>query len=126
MCSIFYMCFMTDMLHDITFLFLFLMILRPPRATRTDTLFPYTTLFRSTLGDVHMLAEFIWRLAQPADAQHREFAITWRQCAAGEQLDADVGLAREQFRMAQHRAHDLRQIGDARRHLVSRRLIRHQ
>src|SRR3546814_3357270 len=26
---------------------LFLMILRPPRATRTDTLFPYTTLFRS-------------------------------------------------------------------------------
>src|SRR3546814_5687542 len=28
------------------FLF-FLMILRPPRSTRTDTLFPYTTLFRS-------------------------------------------------------------------------------
>src|SRR3546814_12211814 len=26
---------------------LFLMILRPPRSTRTDTLFPYTTLFRS-------------------------------------------------------------------------------
>src|SRR3546814_17110356 len=24
------------------------MLLRPPRATRTDTLFPYTTLFRST------------------------------------------------------------------------------
>src|SRR3546814_4730015 len=24
------------------------MILRPPRSTRTDTLFPYTTLFRST------------------------------------------------------------------------------
>src|SRR3546814_11418410 len=29
------------------FLFFFLMIRRPPRATRTDTLFPYTTLFRS-------------------------------------------------------------------------------
>src|SRR3546814_16531010 len=27
----------------------FLMILRPPRSTRTDTLFPYTTLFRSLL-----------------------------------------------------------------------------
>src|SRR3546814_7090391 len=27
--------------------FLFLMIRRPPRSTRTDTLFPYTTLFRS-------------------------------------------------------------------------------
>src|SRR3546814_8820593 len=28
-------------------LFLFLMIRRPPISTRTDTLFPYTTLFRS-------------------------------------------------------------------------------
>src|SRR3546814_2465006 len=28
--------------------FFFLMIPRPPRSTRTDTLFPYTTLFRST------------------------------------------------------------------------------
>src|SRR3546814_16268395 len=39
--------------------FFFLMIRRPPRSTRTDTLFPYTTLFRSAvhvpiddLGDV--------------------------------------------------------------------------
>src|SRR3546814_20573916 len=36
--------------------FFFLMIRRPPRSTRTDTLFPYTTLFRSdfdgkTLGE---------------------------------------------------------------------------
>src|SRR3546814_6252101 len=28
----------------------FLMIRRPPRSTRTDTLFPYTTLFRSPVG----------------------------------------------------------------------------
>src|SRR3546814_12774078 len=28
-------------------LVIFLMIRRPPRSTRTDTLFPYTTLFRS-------------------------------------------------------------------------------
>src|SRR3546814_2732833 len=28
-------------------LFIFFMIRRPPRSTRTDTLFPYTTLFRS-------------------------------------------------------------------------------
>src|SRR3546814_1511107 len=27
--------------------FFFLMLRRPPRSTRTDTLFPYTTLFRS-------------------------------------------------------------------------------
>src|SRR3546814_13085083 len=30
-------------------IFFFLMIRRPPRSTRTDTLFPYTTLFRSEL-----------------------------------------------------------------------------
>src|SRR3546814_16179749 len=28
-------------------IFFFFMIRRPPRSTRTDTLFPYTTLFRS-------------------------------------------------------------------------------
>src|SRR3546814_3677449 len=32
--------------------FFFLMIRRPPRSTRTDTLFPYTTLFRSDLAIV--------------------------------------------------------------------------
>src|SRR3546814_3199045 len=32
------------------------MILRPPRSTRTDTLFPYTTLFRSIAGDRHRAA----------------------------------------------------------------------
>src|SRR3546814_8924411 len=32
------------------YLFFFLMIRRPPISTRTDTLFPYTTLFRSCSG----------------------------------------------------------------------------
>src|SRR3546814_20557896 len=32
----------------VLFVIFFLMIRRPPRSTRTDTLFPYTTLFRST------------------------------------------------------------------------------
>src|SRR3546814_10974712 len=35
--------------------FVFLMIRRPPRSTRTDTRFPYTTLFRS--GAVDTLAD---------------------------------------------------------------------
>src|SRR3546814_11357279 len=40
-------------------LFFFLMIRRPPRSTRTDTLFPYTTLFRAeTIG--------AWLGVQPA------------------------------------------------------------
>src|SRR3546814_3097311 len=34
------------MLHRF-FVFFFLMLRLPPRSTRTDTLFPYTTLFRS-------------------------------------------------------------------------------
>src|SRR3546814_7329098 len=33
-----------------TCIFFFLMIRRPPRSTRTDTLFPYTTLFRSDVA----------------------------------------------------------------------------
>src|SRR3546814_21123478 len=32
--------------------FCFLMIRRPPRSTRTDTLFPYTTLFRSLAASI--------------------------------------------------------------------------
>src|SRR3546814_1157383 len=34
----------------IMYTFFFLMSRRPPRSTRTDTLFPYTTLFRSARG----------------------------------------------------------------------------
>src|SRR3546814_12432753 len=34
----------------------FLMIRRPPRSTRTDTLLPYTTLFRSHVGGQDRLA----------------------------------------------------------------------
>src|SRR3546814_4306952 len=38
---------MMDTTVILSLLFFFLMIRRPPRSTRTDTLFPYTTLFRS-------------------------------------------------------------------------------
>src|SRR3546814_5213843 len=38
------------MLYISYWFFFFLMIRRPPRSTRTDTLFPYTTLFRSRLA----------------------------------------------------------------------------
>src|SRR3546814_10734521 len=39
------------------------MIRRPPRSTRTDTLFPYTTLFRSC--DRHVVCQ--WIIGQPYD-----------------------------------------------------------
>src|SRR3546814_12159553 len=35
------------------------MIRRPPRSTRTDTLFPYTTLFRSDLEDFRARIPFV-------------------------------------------------------------------
>src|SRR3546814_6423631 len=57
------------------------MILRPPISTRTDTLFPYTTLFRSVAeGGVEVIAEGVeltdhlarqMRLGDGARAQHR-------------------------------------------------------
>src|SRR3546814_4240094 len=40
-------CVILFILYSIILSFFFLMIRRPPRSTRTDTLFPYTTLFRS-------------------------------------------------------------------------------
>src|SRR3546814_16618344 len=39
--------------------FFFLMIRRPPRSTRTDTLFPYTTLSRTGFGQPALLADAI-------------------------------------------------------------------
>src|SRR3546814_13950417 len=49
---IFILMFSFFMLSIFCFLvfFFFLMIRRPPRSTRTDTLFPYTTLFRSAVS----------------------------------------------------------------------------
>src|SRR3546814_10426014 len=62
--------------------FFFLIIRRPPRSTRTDTLFPYTTLFRSQdrgagelvlaalVGDRHAV-ELGGRIALTAEADQR-------------------------------------------------------
>src|SRR3546814_5459692 len=60
-------------------LFFFLMIRRPPRSTRTDTLFPYTTLFRSVyrLSDAQAQAILDLRLHRltglEQDKIHAEF-----------------------------------------------------
>src|SRR3546814_20183320 len=48
-------------------LFFFLMIRRPPRSTRTYTLFPYTTLFRSI-----QIGRWRRRRAPPLDPRHLE------------------------------------------------------
>src|SRR3546814_11112081 len=52
-------------------MFFVLMIRRPPRSTRTDTLFPYTTLFRSVGG---ALVRYLERFDDPQD-DYRESAM---------------------------------------------------
>src|SRR3546814_5294565 len=48
------------------------MVLRPPRSTRTDTLFPYTTLFRSRYEDLLQTGGL--RPLQPAAlSRHRRY-----------------------------------------------------
>src|SRR3546814_10591453 len=65
-------------------MFFFLMIRRPPRSTLTDTLFPYTTLFRSApLSERNVVPRMGDRQQQPArsrrvlqDDQNRSFGPT--------------------------------------------------
>src|SRR3546814_19754416 len=63
------MCYVVQM-FSLCVLRFFLMIRRPPRSTRTDTLFPYTTLFRS-LGNAltgNRKWERVWRSPEPQAA----------------------------------------------------------
>src|SRR3546814_12058045 len=57
------------------------MIRRPPRSTRTDTLFPYPTLFRSALGGVASAPERAREA--PADLDH--------PLARRQEMGAEVG-----------------------------------
>src|SRR3546814_7464771 len=63
------------------------MIRRPPRSTRTDTLFPYTTLFRSNIC-----------LATPANIRAAARArassplVGWRQDSAQERLSRKINV----------------------------------
>src|SRR3546814_7815160 len=50
-------------------LFVFLMIRRPPRSTRTDTLLPYTTLFRSDGTDVYFARQQVAERLKEVSAQ---------------------------------------------------------
>src|SRR3546814_15545931 len=63
------------------FFFFFLMIRRPPRSTRTDTLFPYTTLFRSDHVRLHLLGR------QPKILRHARVAHELGTVAADTVVD---------------------------------------
>src|SRR3546814_1922731 len=64
------------------------MIRRPPRSTRTDTLFPYTTLFRS-LWDVSILNVFPF--ADDAGMGQAVLALTDGEAAPGQRIAEALG-----------------------------------
>src|SRR3546814_17579550 len=64
------------------------MIRRPPRSTRTDTLFPYTTLFRSLAGIDH---QHVFAFVETIDRAHLD-AIHVLATDAG--VGDDVGHCR--------------------------------
>src|SRR3546814_18112236 len=75
-----YYCLSIVMYSCVTFtccVFFFLMIRRPPRSTRTDTLFPYTTLFRSGIEDALGLPSEAEQLACYEAASGRDIGADW-------------------------------------------------
>src|SRR3546814_5381240 len=81
-------------------LLFFLMIRRPPRSTRTDTLFPYTTLFRSLRpGNIVVLDDF---------SSHKSKAVRRAIGAAGAMLfflpkySPDLNPTEQHFRSEEH------------------------
>src|SRR3546814_8947730 len=77
------------------------MIRRTPRSTRTDTLFPYTTLFRSLLG--------VFRIAVGALGLGRQLHPGW----FGFQHDVDA-LRRRRQRRVNRRGQGMHQFRPAR------------
>src|SRR3546814_11269218 len=57
LCEVSVFLYICGVLYGFFFFFFCLMIRRPPRSTRTDTLFPYTTLFRSHRVDAALTGE---------------------------------------------------------------------
>src|SRR3546814_13256321 len=97
-----YMCYVLEtvpVLCYVSVVFFFLMIRRPPRSTRTDTLFPYTTLFRSRARAAGSTG--LWRTASGS--------FPWRQ-PTGTMTRASPGCKRGPFGRIEEL---LREIGRA-------------
>src|SRR3546814_11227751 len=81
------------------------MIRRPPRSTRTDTLFPYTTLFRSDIGHIDRAR------AEPPDAAdargqpcHLRHELLVARLACKRDADREHGLNHRRARRYMDRA----------------------
>src|SRR3546814_12899990 len=78
--------------------FFFFMIRRPPRSTRTDTLFPYTTLFRSqwvSAGSCILIVEDEFLIADHLATMIDDMGLA--VCGIADTADEAVAMA------AQHR-----------------------
>src|SRR3546814_1312918 len=85
------------------------MIRRPPRSTRTDTLFPYTTLFRSPTSRSRQLIKPVSRLnprdegvlftrrSPPDGGAYCTLILSFHPCDTGKLLEID-GVARNVHR----------------------------
>src|SRR3546814_11244119 len=79
---------------------LFLMIRRPPRSTRNDTLFPDTTLFRSPYADVVGPGSVEATRMAAADCMKAECkGMNVQVIYADHHNKPDVGLARKSTRL---------------------------
>src|SRR3546814_13067807 len=74
--------------------FFFLMSRRPPRSTRTDTLFPYTTLFRSRRAGAGTLSFASGRTAHAVAPRRGQRAVRWRDLRSEEHTSELQSLMR--------------------------------
>src|SRR3546814_1641816 len=81
--------------------FFFLMIRRPPRSTRTDTLFPYTTLFRSSAGESWCRRRSLAR--EPVGQEHHQRVLSY-------QLFARCGYHRALHRRSEEHTSELQSL----------------
>src|SRR3546814_3250557 len=100
-----------------TLVYFFLMIRRPPRSTRTDTLFPYTTLFRSEIDQHRAPLELVGAVVligrgtehcqrkswgRLADQRTRHFARIALQAGGEQHHQTDQQHSRAQIRSEEH------------------------
>src|SRR3546814_14939411 len=72
------------------------MIRRPPRSTRTDTLFPYTTLFRSiNFGKwtFILMSEFSASLAPVPSGYRRRYTVDFKRQVVQESMASGASIA---------------------------------
>src|SRR3546814_20082383 len=86
------------------FTFFCLMLPRPPRPTRTDTLFPYTTHFRSADQDADALLEHVGVEARVAGGR------LVPDLAAGAFGGAEAGLAVVEARRSEEHTSELQSL----------------